>query len=75
MKKKIYKYYTQFKFKGLVSFTENYFLKINNETKFKKKDIDSEIETLKKLFMLLKDRQVPDYSLIFCLCLKISIML
>ena len=54
MKKKIYKYYTQFKFKGLVSFTENYFLKINNETKFKKKRYRFGNRNPKKIFYVIK---------------------
>ena len=54
MKKKIYKFYTQFKFKALTPFKENYFQKINEETKFKKRRYSFGNKNPKKIFYIIK---------------------
>ena len=54
MKKKIYKYFKQFKFKSSVSFNELYFQKINSETKFKSKRYRFGNKNPKKIFYIIK---------------------
>ena len=54
MKKKIYKYFNQFKFSNSISFNKNIFLKINKETIFSSRRYNFGKKNPKKIFYVIK---------------------